>query len=107
MGILVQCLVAVKFTSFITIDLDIENLRVADDMTTDRKATSIAAPDNSPQRNAIANNFANIFGKLEGMDGDSTLMAGFDDDDEEDTPPPLVKPQNLPVNQKYAFNLNV
>lgn len=46
-------------------------------------------------------NFEAIFGNLEGMDGNSTLMAGFDDeDDDDDIPPPLVPSHNLPINQK-------
>jgi hypothetical protein len=93
-----------KYKYFYTLALNIENLRIADDMTTDRKNNistieqdvdlkrHIELPDN--------NNFAAIFGNLEGMDGDSTLMGGFDNDDDDDTPPPLVPARNLPINQK-------
>jgi hypothetical protein len=93
-----------RYKYFYILELEIENLRIADDMTTDRKNNvsineqdvdlkqHIELPDN--------NNFAAIFGNLEGMDGDSTLMGGFGNDDEDDTPPPLVPAKNLPINQK-------
>ncbi|CAI2386882.1 unnamed protein product [Moneuplotes crassus] len=77
--------------------LTINNLRIADDMTTDQKNGSFSSK-NLASTVKEGNNLNNIFSKLELMDGESTLMAGFDSDD--DQPPPLVPSQNLPVNQK-------
>lgn len=73
-------------------------------MTTDRKNNSTTNQEDARTNQEEAPNkggdvYKNLFNNLEEMDGNSTLMAGFDDDSSDDPPPPLIESKNLPINQ--------
>lgn len=79
---------------FNIIDLDFNNLRVADDMATDRKVQSIIDTGReSAAKPPAASNLNDILKGLEEMSNNSTLMDGLDSDD--DMPPPLGPKKNL------------